>query len=298
MAEHRKVPMKKTATETAGPYSARRGAGRRAVKAEGAATKAGTQVKARLVERAFKLLFLMAEMPEGASLMQISRKAELSRATVLRILRTLSDIGVIEYNGGSHIFRLGPSLHRIAAASLVASDIVRVAQPVIKQLCEETRETVCLFRRTGNDRTCVAVRLSDRELSFKIGTGQSRSMVHGAAGKLLLAYMTDYDREFFLGQLSAAERRATELACEQIRHDGLCFTRDELVLGGASLAAPVTDSSGEVAALTILGPAARFTDGNVKKLKLQLRNAAAEIDRRLGAQPAAAAGKAPRKSRT
>jgi DNA-binding IclR family transcriptional regulator len=244
-------------------------------------------VKARLVERAFQILFTLGSKPEGCGLGELSRLSGLPSATTLRILRTLAGIHVIDIDPVNRQYRLGPALHRLATTSFEGMHLVRIAHPFLEELRDLTKETTCLFRVSGQDRLCVASARSERELSFSMMAGQRRSILIGAPSKLLLAYMSDEKRASLMAGLPKRDRRLLETHCRKVAERGVAYSQSELVPGGAGLSVPIFDHSGEVAALTILGPAIRLTQREAERITPLLQTAAREISKRLGSAPRA-----------
>jgi IclR family acetate operon transcriptional repressor len=244
------------------------------------ATKPASGV--RLVERTFDVLFALGDKAKGCNLGDLCRATGLSGATALRILRTLATLEVVAIDKGKKIYHLGPAMYRLATASLDSNQFKPVVQHLLDQLRDEINETICIFQRGRNDRVCIAVSHCARELSFSIEPGQRRSMLLGAPGKVLLAHMSEAERQVFYRGLPARQRAAIEAELKEVLKNGVLYSRDELVLGGAALSAPIVDGAGQVSALTILGPAARLNESSIRAQAASLRAIAAEITKRLG----------------
>jgi DNA-binding IclR family transcriptional regulator len=242
--------------------------------------------RTRLVERTFDVLFALSDMPEGCGLNDLARYAGLSGATTLRIVRTLAGINAVSFDEKTRQYSLGPAMYRFAAASLGRTQLVPTAQELLERLRDETQETTCIFQRSRKDRVCVAAAKCSRELSFHIEPGQRRSMLLGSPGKVLLAYMPRQDRSIFYdsARISDRERLKIEAECKQVLASGVAFSRDELVVGGAALAAPIFNQVGEVSALTILGPTARLDKSRIEILMPRIKRVAAQISQKLGWQ--------------
>jgi DNA-binding IclR family transcriptional regulator len=246
-------------------------------------SKSPNKGRTRLVERTFDVLFALSDMPEGCGLVDLARYAGLSGATALRIVRTLVDMNAVSFNDRTKQYNLGPAMRRFAAASFGRTHLISTAQESLERLRDETQETICIFQRSRHDRVCVAAAKCSRELSFHIEPGQRRSMFRGSPGKLLLAHMSQQDRVLLYkrGKISERERQTIEAECKQILAAGMAFSRDELVVGGAALVAPIFSHTGEVSALTILGPSARLDGARMGLLQPKLKRAAAQISERL-----------------
>ncbi len=73
---------------------------------------------------------------------------------------------------------------------------------------------------------------------------------------------------------------------QKIRKLGYAYSRGEWILEAAGVAGPVFDSRGQItAALTISGPAQRFTSERVLEMAHLVKEGAAEISTELGYYP-------------
>jgi IclR family acetate operon transcriptional repressor len=248
-------------------------------------------INARLVERTFDVLFALGEKGQGCTLADLSRKAALSGATALRILRTLVNIEVVSFDAAKKQYFLGPAMYRLATTNLERNQFKAVVQPLIDQFRDRVKETICIFQHDRTDRVCVAAAPCTRELSFFIEPGSRRAMLIGAPGKVLLAYLPEAERRAFYVGLNARQRQAIEAECAGVLKTGISYSRDEIVVGGAALCAPIFDAAGLAGALTILGPSARLDEGSVRPLIAPLKAMTAEITKRLGGH--ARGGRAP-----
>jgi DNA-binding IclR family transcriptional regulator len=249
----------------------------------------GTGVRARLITRGFHVLFQLAGRPGGASLGELSRLTGLSRATTLRILRTLGDLDVVSLDGVTRTYRLGPAACRLGIAATEHLDVTRAARPVLDALQARTGETVCLFRRQGTERVCIAAVTSEQVLKHSMDVGQRRPLLLGAAGKALAAHLDRAALDPLLATLRPAGARALLSDFRRIRETGVAISKDEVVRGGTAVAAPVFGPDGGVtAALAVLAPSARLEGATVPRVAVLVRSGARDITARIGGVPAVA----------
>jgi DNA-binding IclR family transcriptional regulator len=248
-----------------------------------------TGVRARLIARGFHVLFQLAGRPGGASPGELSRSTGLSRATTLRILRTLSDLDVVSVDGVTRTYRLGPAACRLGIAATEQLDVTRAARPVLDALQARTGETVCLFRRQGTERVCIAAVTSEQDLKYSMDVGQRRPLLRGAPGKALVAHLDRGALDPLLATLRPAEARALLAECRRIREAGVAVSEDEVVRGGTAIAAPVFGPDGGArAVLAVLGPSARLDGVAVPPVVALVRSGARDITARIGGVPAVA----------
>lgn len=242
--------------------------------------------RSRLVERGFRVLFQLAGRADAANLVSLSRISGLSRATTLRILRTMADLEVVTFDEATRVYRLGPAVHRLGAAASAHTDLVRIARPALERLQAETRETVCLFRRQGDDRVCIAAVTSEQELKYSIEVGQRRPLLRGAPGKAMATWMPADELDRLSRRLSPAERRSLMDDCRRIRAAGVAVSTDEVVRGGTAVAVPVLGPDGRLAAiLAVLGPTARLDRETVRPMVARVKEAAEVITGGIGGAP-------------
>ncbi|MGL5858405.1 MAG: IclR family transcriptional regulator [Angustibacter sp.] len=151
-------------------------------------------------------------------------------------------------------FILGP---RMAELALAAGEdrLLATAGPVLTALRDHTGESAQLYRRQGEQRTCVAAAERPIGLRDSIPVGSSLSMLAGSAAQVLLAW-EDPDR--LHRGLQGAKFTATVLS--GVRRRGWAQSVAEREAGVASVSAPVRGPSGRVvAAVSISGPIERLT---------------------------------------
>ncbi len=129
--------------------------------------------------------------------------------------------------------------------------------------------------------------------------GQRNPMHCTGVGKVLLSGMTDVEitRLIETQRLEARtchtiiepDRLLREL--ESIRKKGSFVDNEELNLGVKCVAAPIRGRSGVVvAAISLSGPAQRFTPGAVRRFEKEIKRTAMEISKMLGFLPASNRG--------
>ncbi|MDP2628236.1 MAG: IclR family transcriptional regulator [Candidatus Rokubacteria bacterium] len=188
----------------------------------------------RAVERAVSILTALSA--EDLRLVDLAERLDLHKATVIRLLASLMDAGLVERG----------AFERIRAA---------------------TGETVTVHVRVGTDRVCVDELESPQAIAYRAGVGQRAPMHIGSAGKVLLAFLPDGERLALLRQLrlvritersiTSLDRLEAELA--QVRRLGYAFSSGERVIGASAVSVPVLDAEDHVvAAVSVLAPAPRL----------------------------------------
>jgi DNA-binding IclR family transcriptional regulator len=167
----------------------------------------------------------------------------------------------------------------------------------MEELVRESRESAALVVRTGARASVVAKVDSPETIKVMPETGWSYPLHAGAAGKVMLAYMPRVERERYLARDLERVTKWTivdpgdlEAQLEEVRAQGWSVIDQELIVGGVSLAAPVLDPEGSVAAcMSLAGPRVRFTTRSATAAVPGLLDCAQRMSAELGATAGEAA---------
>lgn len=240
----------------------------------------------RSVERAMEILAALSKADGPMSITELARMVELPYATVQRLLLVHERLGFVQKD--RHLYRLGPGVVTLAGAYLAGDSLVRVAQPVLDELAQFSKETVSLHVRQGSDRVVVMWRPSVHPLGYVFQVGQRRPLLLGAAGYILSAEIPPGELDRLLteyGELRLADgtvlpHDAWMVRLEQARHRGFAVSWSDSIPGSVTVAAPVRKSGNEViAAVAISAAQYRMTAEKVEEFALAVRQAAQEIAR-------------------
>ena len=244
--------------------------------------------RAQTVDRAIKILTCFDARTPGLTLTEVSRKVGLSLPTTHRLLRTLQSHDLVAWDMGSHRYGLGPGLVRLAQPILRQDGALKLAVPILEQLCNLTRETVAVWWLVGRERVCVFELISPEPIHMAHGVGQAFPLYAGAGGKALMAYLTETEVDSVLQHMDLASQAKPEPAAlkdelDRVRRDGYATSLEEIVPGAASISAALRNASGRpLAAVNVTGPVARFTPERMDHDAVALLQAVRSINLRFG----------------
>lgn len=256
------------------------------------AAEASTVTPVRSVARAVDILIVLGDGPR--QLGELSAEVSLSKATTYRILSTLKQKGMVIRTDASGEYRLGPGCFGLMS-SLVErrAGFPFDADADLRALREATQETITVHVRTGQSRLCIEELPSPQPIRYVAGLGVTVGIHIGSAGKVLLAFMPDEEREELLATLdlrpmtpsTVTDMKTLRAELAEARERGVAFSRGERVVGAVGVSAPVLDErSHVVAALSVLAPAERTDDTRLDEFAGLVRRTAAEISARIGAR--------------
>jgi DNA-binding IclR family transcriptional regulator len=245
--------------------------------------------------RTLELLQAVAKIDGPASLSAIVAELGWSKPTVYRLVRTLETLGALrQENGGGYL--LGPALITLGRAALRSTRLLEVARPYLESLYGVLGETTVLTMLDGDDVVYLDRIDADKILVPYAHLGSRLPAYCTSTGHVLLAGLPDDEvrqrlaqREFV--QLAPNTLRSISEVLErlaEVRRQGFAINDEELALGHRSVAAPVTDHSGEVAAaLSVSVPAVRVSRSDLIRFANEaLVPAAGALSAALGATPA------------
>ncbi|MDH4016562.1 MAG: IclR family transcriptional regulator [Actinomycetota bacterium] len=223
------------------------------------------------VSNALRLLEAFADAHElGVS--ELSRRLDLHKNNVFRLLATLQQRGYVEQSEDNDRYRLGPACLELGHAYARHHTIVRRARPILEELVRKVGETAHLASLRDHEVVHLDGVLSDKRVVTSLRVGERLPAHCTALGKVLLALGDPRDREAFEQSLASdggltahteatladAARLAVEL--EKVADAGYALDQEECERGMCCVAAPVRDDRGEVvAAISISGPSFRMS---------------------------------------
>lgn len=212
------------------------------------------------LERACKVLRLLAEHAAGLGLVEISQKLKIPRTTALRILSTLTRDDLVGRRESRYV--LGSGMIALGTAALRNLDLRAAAAPVVHALSVKVGETAHLAIPSGDRALLVEVAQSPDPIRVGAPAGTLVDLHCSATGKVLLAFgpggwePTPRPRRTAKTRVELDDLR-DELA--HVRDRGYALDDEEYFDGVRCLAAPVRDAHGDViAALGITATTGRF----------------------------------------
>lgn len=237
----------------------------------------------RALERGISVLFALESAGRPVALGELATAIGLSNATTLRMIATLEQYGLIEKSPAG--FRLGVSVLPLTHGYLLGNELTLAALPVLQDLAMSTGEAVSLYVRFGFERIIIQRVDGPNALRYLYPAGQ-RLPLHVGVGKVLAAALSADELASFLDEVGETHfasgdpfsRDKFVAEMDVIRKQGFATSRNERVMGLASVAAPIVNSSGiTIAAISVAGPSERMPAERFEILAVDIRRAAMAI---------------------
>ena len=248
------------------------------------------------LDRALRILAVVADA-NGLSLSEIAAASEVPAPTAYRMLVTLENHGMVEFDKSDQLWSVGVGAFRTGSAFLRRRRLVDRARAVMQDLMERSGETANLG--VAEDGCVVFVSQVETHEAirafFRPGT---RSPFHASGiGKAVLAHLTP-ERVTAIARREGLERytETTKASIddlnadlETIRARGFAIDDEERYPGMRCVAAAIFNEYGEpLGGISVSGPTVRVTGARADELGALVAGAAAEITRSIGGTPLAA----------
>lgn len=259
----------------------------------GSVRRGGASEAMSTVEKALSLLDKFDRSTPELGLSEIAKQSGFDKATTRRLLLSLAAGGFVEQDSESRLYRLGPSLLRLARLREAAFPFVDVSRPIVDELSAETGETVHVSALAGATLSTVYVCESARAHRVAVALGTRLPFNCTASGVACLAFGAEsLRRAAFAQPLARLTRHSIGSVAElkrrvaEARQSGFAANDQGFEDGVSSVAAPILAGSGEaVGAISIASPTARVDAKTIERHGAAVRDAAATISAGLGGRP-------------
>lgn len=245
------------------------------------------------IQRAAAILRSFTEAEPELGVTELSRRLDLHKSTVSRILSTLQTEGLVGQNPETGKYRLGIGLISLAGVALGRLNARAAAQSYLVDLVKATQETVNVTVLDGHECVNIERAFSPQPIRYMGWIGRRTPLHCTASGKVILAHMPPEERTAVLPTplRRYTDKTITDLAqlersLADICRDGYAIVHEEYEEGFSSIAAPIYNHQGDVAAaLVVSGPTYRLQDGVIATFIAPLLEAAQNASADLGYKP-------------
>ena len=246
------------------------------------------------LSRAFALLDVIAQHPEGIGLSDLCRAVGLHSSTGWHLVKTMTALGYLRQAADSKRYVIGSRIFHLAAAARGEVQLASIAEPVVRHLAAASGNGAA-FGLAFDDEMVILSKAGGEGLENAWKLRGSRAVNHCTAmGKLILAEMSpDRLEQYLAGReiqpftpATITDRARLIEEASRARASGLAFEDGEFRADVRSVAAPVRDFTHQVVgALTLIGPASSLSLQALHERSLLVRNAAQALSTQLGYQP-------------
>jgi IclR family acetate operon transcriptional repressor len=237
------------------------------------------------LDRALRILALVAQ-DNGLSLSEIATASGVPAPTTYRMLTTLENHGMVEFDKTGQLWSIGVETYRMGSAFLRGRKLVDRARIVMQELMEKTGETANLGV-TEDDCVVFVSQVETHQAIRAFFRPGTRSPLHASGiGKAVLAHL-DTERvttiinktglqTFTEKTLTTLPTLSRDLAATKAR--GWSVDDEERNIGMRCVAAAIFNEFGEpVGGVSVSGPTVRVTPERVKQIGPLVHEAAKQV---------------------
>ncbi|SDS49729.1 IclR family transcriptional regulator [Bradyrhizobium canariense] len=225
------------------------------------------------IGKCFHLLECFNTAQRALTLSELAQIANFTTSTVQRLTHTLCLLGYLRQHPRTRAYVLSSKLLEFGHSVLAANEVREIAEPHLRRLNQESKETVNLMELEGEEIVYVSRFASVHPVSVNLHVGSRLPAFCSAAGRAILAYLAPEQAQAILARRRVAmtkytvtDLKALNAILDRARRDMFVINDQEAYLGDISVAAPIFDRDGDVrSAINIAVPSSRWTVAGVKK---------------------------------
>jgi len=227
---------------------------------------------------------------------EIAARSKISRAATRRLVLTLRHLGYVREEGRG--YALTPRVLELGFGYLGTLNLTDLVQSSLESLAHKINQSCSMAVLDAQSIVYIARVPVQRVMTIALGIGARLPAFAASMGRVLLSGLSDADLTIWLEQCepvkftphTVTDPRKLRRIVDDVRAQGYAYVEQELEVGLCSLAVPVCNQSGRVAAainvsLAYHGGVARQA---VKLMLPHLRETAATIERCVAAHRLAA----------
>jgi len=238
------------------------------------------------VGKALEILDQVSMADRPLRLSDVLATSPYPKATLYRLLQTLTSQGMLDYDPQSQTYRPGLRLVRLAHAAWRQSSLAPIARPHIDALSAEIGETVHLAQLDNGQVLYIDKRNAKSPIEMYSQAGKIGPAYCTGVGKAMLAHLDSAALETVLQKqafhaytphtLTSPEALRAEL--DEIRAAGVSFDREEHEPNIICIAAPILTPAGRViGGISVTSSTQRHNLAELESIKPALLQAATQI---------------------
>lgn len=221
------------------------------------------------LQRGLAVLEMLARKPDGATLREITEHLALPGASVLRIARTLVELGYLTREETTKRYYMTNSFLMLGQPRTASRGLAECAIGAMRRIRQATGETTQLCCLIEAEMVIIDQLMSLHPFKYSADLGARCPCYSCAPGKAIIAFRPDEERDAIIAKIEFKRFTSTTIMSKRalrdellgVRTQGFALDRAEGMPGIHCVAAPILDRHGTaVAAITIAGPSSRVRE--------------------------------------
>lgn len=241
-------------------------------------------------DRTLDVLELLANWGRQLSHAEIAAALEIPKSSLTKLLKNLTARDYLQYVPETKDYRLGNAILKLANQLGQVRNLATLAQPILEQIADQTKESCALNQLKGDQVEIVATVISKHRLVTHLQLGDLAPLYAVSGGKAILAFLPDAMKNEYLQSVqferfttkTLNSRKALNAELQDIRASGVAFSGEEYTLGIIGVGVPILSNAGfPLGSLNLAVPAVRFNAAVQKSAVSTLKDAADRLRRKL-----------------
>lgn len=199
------------------------------------------------LERGLKILSILGKSHHPLPLSDIAAHFELDRSSVFRLISTLIKSDFVRQDPVTKRYSLGFRVLELAGAFSEYSNIESAIRPIMRRVCEATRQNTHLAVMDHNEVVFIAVEQPRESVSLNVAVGTREPAMVTALGRAFIAFLPSTELEAAVAAATLKTYTRTTITVkdellstlQRVRKDRLAYDNEEFKPGIACFAAPV-----------------------------------------------------------
>jgi DNA-binding IclR family transcriptional regulator len=242
------------------------------------------------VEKAFEIIELLSERPEGSLVSEMATDLGRSVGELFRLVIVLERLGYLRKSSLTDRYTVAYKLLEMAFRATPAQDLVRAALPEMRSLALATGQSCHFVVANGGRGLVIAREEQPGPRGFALKVGATVDILRSCSGQVILAFCARENSEAHIAAANAVRSEKIDTATlaetlAKVRARGFDMRPSPITHGVTDISYPVFGFDGTAAA-AITVPFLELIDGSqnvgLEAARTMLERAAARISDTLG----------------
>ncbi|BDD07930.1 IclR family transcriptional regulator [Fulvitalea axinellae] len=243
------------------------------------------------VERALRVIELLADHQNGLSLPEMVKHLGISKSSLFRITTTLLGHNYLIRDEESKRFCLSRKVLSIGLSTISEHSLIEKALIPMRELRDELKETILLGVLLEIEGVTLEQVTGTHPFIFMLSAGKRFNLHASAPGKSILAFLPEHERKALLKRLhyevfnknTIGDMESLEEHLKEVRELGYAVDHAEEYEGVHCIGAPIFDAHGyPISAIWMTAPSARVSEEKFDEVGQKVKACAMRVSASFG----------------
>jgi DNA-binding IclR family transcriptional regulator len=243
------------------------------------------------LEKGLKILEIIAEMPEGIRVKEISKRMEMPTSNICLFLNALVQSGFVTKDSQAGCYYVSQRFFEIAEKAELTkySRMIQAARPHMQKLRDEFDENVLLAIISGHDTQFVEQFRSNRSVQILHNPEIPYPLHVTAGGKAMLALLEPRSQQKYIEaalyhpftEKTIVDPELLRRELDEIAAKGYAINRGEYESEVMAISSPIRDAGVVLGAIVVQFPRFRYKEEDLPSFGERIKSAAYAIEESL-----------------